>query len=305
MKLVYSDGFDLNLGNHVFPSAKYRWVRDRILADALFPSSDFVEPLPARDDDIGRVHSRNYYTRLKSGGLSSEEIVRLEIPYSRELVDAIWLGVGGTIAACRHALADGAGATIGGGYHHAFPEHGEGFCALNDVAVAIRTLQHEGAIQTAMTVDCDVHHGNGTAAIFAGDSTVFTFSIHQLNNYPFHKPASDLDIHLEDRTRDDAYLDELSWALNKSLESFRPDIIVYLAGADPFKEDQLGGLSLSIHGLRCRDRLVFQAARKMNIPLAVTLAGGYAFDVEDTVRIHCNTLSEAREIFDPPQSSNP
>jgi acetoin utilization deacetylase AcuC-like enzyme len=220
----------------------------------------------------------------------------LEIPYSRERVEAVWLAAGGSILAAQCALRDGFGANLGGGFHHAYPDHGEGFCAIHDVAVAIRRLQAEGAIRKAMVVDTDVHHGNGTAAIFGGDASVFTISIHQENNYPAHKPPSNIDLHMMDRVDDDEYLGALLPAVRRALDDFRPELLFYVGGADPFCEDQLGGLSLTKNGLKERDRRVFEEARRRSIPVATALAGGYARRVEDTVRIHVNTILAARDV---------
>lgn len=295
MKLVYSDHYDLNLGNHVFPAIKYRLVKEKLLRDGNARPEDFVEPPAASDEDVALVHHREYIRKLQTGKLSYLEILRLEIPYSPELIRAVWLCAGGSILAGRLALEDRIAVNIGGGFHHAYPDHGEGFCVLNDIAIAIRRLQKDSAIARAMTVDCDVHQGNGTAAVFAGDHTVFTLSIHQENNYPYPKPPSDLDINLEDGVGDDEYLARLEEGLEKSLAEFRPELMVYVAGADPYREDQLGGLRLTVEGLEKRDRLVFQKARAKKIPVAVTLAGGYARKVEDTVLIHCNTARIAKE----------
>jgi acetoin utilization deacetylase AcuC-like enzyme len=297
MKLVYSAQYDLNLGNHVFPSIKYRLIREKLLRDQVAGPQDFVEPPPASEDDIALVHSRDYIRKLQAGKLSYLEILRLEIPYSPELVRAVWLSAGGSILAGRLALQDGAAANVGGGFHHAYPDHGEGFCVLNDFAIGIRRLQKDKAIERAMTVDCDVHQGNGTAAIFAGDSTVFTLSIHQENNYPYPKPPSTLDINLRDGVEDAEYLEELEKGLDQALREFQPDLIYYVAGADPYRHDQLGGLKLSIDGLARRDRLVFEKARAKNIPVAITLAGGYARRVEDTIDIHTNTIRIAKEFI--------
>ena len=296
MRVIYSKDYDLNLGNHVFPSIKYRLIKEKLLRDQIVNSEDIVEPRAASEDDIALVHARDYIRKLQAGKLSYLEILKLEIPYSPELVRAVWLAAGGSILAGRLALQDGACANIGGGFHHAYPDHGEGFCALNDFAIGIRRLQKDKIIERAMTVDCDVHHGNGTAAIFAGDESVFTLSIHQLNNYPYPKPASTLDINLHDGAEDAEYLDELGKGLDQALASFQPDLIYYVAGADPYLDDQLGGLKLSIEGLEKRDRLVFEKARAKNIPVAVTLAGGYARNVEDTVDIHTNTIRVAKEF---------
>ena len=296
MKLIYSDQYDLNLGNHVFPSIKYRLIKEALLGQGQAQPEDFVEPPVAADDDVALVHDREYIRKLRTGKLSYLEILRMEIPYSLELVHAVWLCAGGSILAGRLALADGAGVNIGGGFHHAFPDHGEGFCVLHDVAIAIRALQKDHTIERAMTVDCDVHQGNGTAAIFRGDRSVFTLSIHQANNYPYPKPPSSLDLNLGDGADDAEYLSALEVGLDKSLAEFQPDLILYLAGADPYCEDQLGGLGLTREGLEKRDRLVFQKARAKKIPVAVTLAGGYARRVEDTVLIHINTIRVAREF---------
>ncbi|MGB9487398.1 MAG: histone deacetylase [Terriglobia bacterium] len=296
MKLVYSDRYDLNLGSHVFPSIKYRLVKEKLLRERLAEPGDFVEPPPASDDDIALVHHREYLRRLQAGKLSYLEVLRLEIPYSPELVRAVWLCTGGSILAGRLALEERVGVNVGGGFHHAYPDHGEGFCVLNDFAVAIRRLQKDKTIGQAMTVDCDVHQGNGTAAIFGGDHTVFTLSIHQENNYPYPKPPSSLDINLRDGVGDEEYLRELGQGLDRALAEFRPDLIFYLAGADPYRDDQLGGLKLSLEGLEKRDRLVFEKASGRNIPVAVTLAGGYARQLEDTIQIHSNTIRVAKEF---------
>jgi acetoin utilization deacetylase AcuC-like enzyme len=296
LKLVYSDRYDLNLGSHVFPSIKYRLVKEKLLREHIAEPGDFVEPPPASDDDIALVHHREYLRKLQAGKLSYLDVLRLEIPYSPELVRAVWLCTGGSILAGRLALEDGVGVNVGGGFHHAYPDHGEGFCVLNDFAVAIRRLQKDKTIEQAMTVDCDVHQGNGTAAIFGGDHTVFTLSIHQENNYPYPKPPSSLDINLRDGVGDEEYLRELTQGLDRALAEFRPDLIFYLAGADPYRDDQLGGLKLSLEGLEKRDRLVFEKASGGNIPVAVTLAGGYARQLEDTIQIHSNTIRVAREF---------
>ena len=221
------------------------------------------------------------------------ELLTLEIPYSEAMVRAFWLATGGTILAARNALRDRLGFNLSGGFHHAFPDHGEGFCAIHDVAIAIRKMQKEGLVQKAMVVDCDVHHGNGTAGIFAGDKTVLTLSIHQYNNYPTEKPPSTIDIHLSDGTGDDEYLKRLQQACEFAINGFAPDLLMYIAGADPYFDDQLGGLGLTMEGLMARDQLVLDLCRSRNIPVAITLAGGYARNVEDTVRIHCNTVKAA------------
>ena len=324
-KLVYSDAYYLPIGEHVFPAEKYRRIRDRLLADGIAEANDFLEPEPATDQDILLVHKPEYVHKLKTGTLSPREEMEMEVPYSRDLVEAFWLAAGGSILAAQQALADGVGISIGGGFHHAFPDHGEGFCMIHDVAVAIRRLQRDDQIRTAMTVDCDVHQGNGTATIFAGTriasellpsaghsmrsssppgkmrgahaEDVFTISLHQQNNYPVFKPPSSLDLNLPDGMGDAEYLACVGDALSLGLSTFKPELICYLAGADPYREDQLGGLSLTIEGLKKRDALVFQIAKAERIPVMVTLAGGYAQNVEDTVTIHCNTVIAAKEVF--------
>jgi acetoin utilization deacetylase AcuC-like enzyme len=320
-KLVYSDDYYLPIGTHVFPAEKYKRIHDRLLASGIAAASDFVTPRPATDEDVLLVHTPRYVEKLITGTLSRQEELQLEVPYSQELVRAFWLAAGGSILAADYALHDGVAISIGGGFHHAFPDHGEGFCLIHDVAIAIRRMQHDGRIRAAMTVDCDVHQGNGTAAIFAGtrrasdplpsvptsalnakmrsthDGDVFTISLHQENNYPMWKPPSSIDIDLPDGTGDDDYLAWLDNALSSGLRQFDPELICYIAGADPYCEDQLGGLSLTMDGLKKRDGLVFRIARARNIPVMVTYAGGYARNVEDTVTIHCNTVIAAMEVF--------
>ena len=295
-KLVYHDSYDLNLGAHVFPSQKFRLIAEKLLLDRIASKEDFLRPEAARDADILRVHTAEWVKKLKTGTLTYSDIMKLEVPYSQELVEAFWLAAGGTIAAAQAALRDGIACNLGGGFHHAFPEHGEGFCAIHDVAVAIRRMQNDGAIRSAMVVDTDVHHGNGTAAIFAKDDSVFTLSIHQANNYPAHKPASSLDLNMEDGVDDQEYLTALLPALRHSLDRFQADMVFYIGGADPFCEDQLGGLALTMAGLKSRDASVFEEACKRKIPVVSTLAGGYARRLLDTVQIHVNTVLAAREI---------
>lgn len=294
-KLIYDARYDLHLGAHVFPSQKYRMVHDRLLEEGLATAEDFLAPQPASDDDVLRVHSQEYVYKLKTGTLSYPEILRMEVPYSKELMDACWLAAGGSILAGQRALQDDWSANIGGGFHHAYPDHGEGFCVIHDVAVAIRRLQFDRLIETAMVVDTDVHQGNGTAAIFGGDGTVFTLSIHQENNYPYPKPPSTMDINLRDGVGDEDYLGILEKHLHKAFHDFSPQILFYVGGADPYREDQLGGLALTMEGLARRDALVFDYARRHKTPVAITLAGGYARSVADTVQIHVNTILAARE----------
>jgi acetoin utilization deacetylase AcuC-like enzyme len=329
-KLVYSDDYYLPIGSHVFPAEKYRCIHDRLLKSGIAEPGDFVTPRPATDQDVLLVHTPQYVEKLKTGTLSAREELELEVPYSPELVRAFWLAAGGSMLAADYALNDGIAISIGGGFHHAFPDHGEGFCVIHDVAIAIRRMQRDDKIRTAMTVDCDVHQGNGTAAIFAGTripsepplvptfttnpsnpakataktgiptthtGEVFTISLHQQNNYPLFKPPSSLDLNLPDGMGDAEYLACLGDALSLGLREFKPELICYLAGADPYCEDQLGGLSLTIEGLKERDALVFRMAKAERIPVMVTLAGGYALKVEDTITIHCNTVLAAKEVF--------
>lgn len=294
-KLVYHDGYDLNLGAHVFPSQKFKLIAKKLLEEDIASKEDFLHPQPASDSDILRVHTADWVRKLKTGTLTPGDIMKLEVPYSPELVNAFWLAAGGTIAAAQSALRDGFGCNLGGGFHHAYPGHGEGFCAIHDVAVAVRRMQSDGAIRKAMVIDTDVHHGNGTAAIFAKDDSVFTLSIHQENNYPAHKPASSLDLDMEDGAGDEDYLDALLPAVRHAIEKFQPEMVFYVGGADPYREDQLGGLALSISGLKSRDSGVFEEARRRNIPVVTTLAGGYARRLMDTVQIHVNTILAAMD----------
>lgn len=293
MQLVYHPGYDLSLGDHVFPSVKFRLIHERLMREGFAA----VEPAAATLDDVMRVHSQEWAHGLRHGTLSYHQILKLEIPYSSRMVDAKFLAAGGTILAARLALQHGVAASIGGGFHHAFANHGEGFCALNDIAIGIRALQHDGLIERAMVLDADVHQGNGTAAIFADDSSVFTISLHQLANYPGVKPFSNIDAHLPDGMGDSDYLRFLDRILRGSLQAFRPQLLMYVAGADPYLDDKLGGLALTLDGLRRRDELVFRLAKQHNVPVAVTLAGGYAVLLEDTVTIHANTIRAAAGVF--------
>ena len=290
MKLVHSSAYQIDIGPHVWPTAKYDLVRARLLAGALVTSADFVEPVPASWEILALAHTPDYLARVRHVRLSPEEVARLEVPLTPAIADGFRLMTGGTVTAARLALDDGLAVHLGGGLHHAFAGHGEGFCLFNDVAVSVRELQRDGRITRAAIVDCDVHQGNGTAAIFAGDDRVFTFSLHQQHNYPLVKPPSDLDIGLPDGTSDGTYLHELELAMPDVLAD-EPELIYYLAGADPYQLDQLGGLRLTMEGLRQRDRLVLEAAGA--VPLVIVLAGGYARRIEDTVAIHTATVVEA------------
>ncbi len=330
-KLIYSDAYYLPIGEHIFPAAKYRLTRDRLLARGIADAGDFLVPEKAQDRDVLLAHGNDWVYKLQTGTVSAREELQLEIPYSDHLVDAFWLHAGGSMLAGRCALADGVAINLGGGFHHAFPDHGEGFCMINDIAIAIRRLQKDGKIERALVVDCDVHQGNGTAVIFGrkralaqasqalpsvaapllhrtehGSSRelpategldVFTISLHQENNYPSWKPPSTIDVNLPDAIDDEPYLGWLDNAVSSALRHFAPQFISYVAGADPYEQDQLGGLNLSIEGLKRRDEFVFRVAKSRKIPVMVTLAGGYAQNLNDTVTIHANTVEAARQVF--------
>jgi acetoin utilization deacetylase AcuC-like enzyme len=291
MIVVYSPEYQIDIGAHVFPTAKYRRVFERIRAvDAATP---FIGPRAAAWDDLALVHTADYLGKIRSGRFGLGELAQLEIPWSPAIVEGFRLMTGGTIEAARLALdlPDGRAFHVGGGFHHAFADHGEGFCLFNDVAVAVRVLRKEGLIRRAAVIDLDVHHGNGTAAIFARDPDVFTFSMHQENNYPAVKPRGSLDIGLSDAAGDDLYLRRLEEAL-PNVAAHGADIVFYLAGADPYADDQLGGLALTREGLRARDRMVLDACAAHGVPTVVLLAGGYARRLEDTVDIHVATFEE-------------
>jgi len=307
LHVVYSARYWIDIGPHVFPTEKYQRVHARLLEAGVIQPSDVVEPEPATWDELALVHTAEYLAKMRDGTLLPEDVAQLELPWSQEMVDGFRLMTGGTIRAgliasgsevrslkseVGHGLqAVPVVAHIGGGLHHAFPNHGEGFCPFNDVAVAARVLQSRG-IERIAIVDLDVHHGNGTAFIFESDPRVFTFSMHQQHNYPMWKPRGSLDIGLADGTHDPAYLRELEGALPRVM-AHQPACVFYLAGADPYEDDQLGGLRLTKDGLRQRDRLVIDAVRGAGIPLVITLAGGYARRAEDTVSIHAATIEEA------------
>jgi len=297
VKLIYSEKYRVDIGAHVFPTEKYGLIKEKLIKERLFEQADFLPPPMPDEKDILSVHTEEYLDKLKEGKLSMMEIMTMELPYSQELFEASLLCVGGTIQACRNAIESGLGIHVGGGFHHAFPDHGEGFCVLNDIACGIRHLQKTKKIAKALIVDCDLHQGNGTAYIFREDRSVFTFSIHQENNYPGIKPPSDLDIGLDDGTADEEYLQKLIENVPGIISSFEPELILFVAGADPYERDQIGGLSLTIEGLKRRDELVIGWAKDSNTPLCIVLAGGYAFEVSDTVAIHCNTIRTAINIF--------
>jgi len=278
---------------HRFPIEKYALLRDAVVAEGLIAASDVHEPERATREELERVHTRGYVERLTNGTLSDGELRLLGFPWSPALVERSYRAVGGTLGAARRALEDGVAMNLAGGTHHAFPDRGEGFCVFNDVAIAIRTLRAEGRIQRAAIIDLDVHQGNGTHAIFAGDHETFTFSMHGGRNYPFQKVPGTLDIELADGTGDDDYLALLAEALPRVLNEGRPDLVVYLAGADPHERDRLGRLKLTFEGLERRDAMVLEGCREVGIPVAVTIAGGYGVDVRETVAIHVATVRVA------------
>jgi acetoin utilization deacetylase AcuC-like enzyme len=295
-QLIYSNEYWMvETGKHVFPLQKYRLVYENLLAMGA-KKENFLRPRPAPDEDVQLVHSARYLKRVKTGGLSPAELKALEIRYSPELVRFALLSVGGTVLAARKALECGLAVHIGGGFHHAFPDHGEGFCLLNDVAVAARKVVEDKLADRVMVVDCDLHQGNGTASALAGRKEIFTLSIHQMDIYPSEKPKSTVDIGLWAGDGDAKYLAELGARIPQIYKDFRPNLVLYLAGADPYEKDQLGGLALTKAGLKERDKLVIESARRLGIAVAVVLAGGYALDIKDTVDIHLNTVRIAQRV---------
>jgi len=298
MRVFYTPRYYADIGEgHIFPIRKFELVRDKLLAEGTLDLSEIVEPAPAIIEDVLRVHTEDYITRLRNGALTNKEIRRLGLPWSEPLVRRSFYAVGGTIAAALHAFEEGYCSNLAGGTHHSFADRGEGFCVLNDVAIAIRTLRARGVIGRAAIVDCDVHQGNGTATIFAGDPDTFTFSMHGANNYPLFKARSSLDVELKDGTGDKEYLE----ILNQSLQlvfAHEPEIIFYLAGADPFAADKLGKLNLSIEGLRARDERVLRECYQREIPITTVMSGGYGKQLSDTVEIHCNTIRSVKEVFE-------
>jgi acetoin utilization deacetylase AcuC-like enzyme len=295
-KFVYSEDYwMIDLNNHVFPVQKYRLIYEKLLLMGAKKDS-FFRPQPASEEDVLLVHSSRYLNKLKSGGLSHKEVLALELPYSPELFDFALLYVGGTISAAELSLLDGLSVHIGGGFHHAFADHGEGFCILNDVAVAVEKLKREEKIRKAMIVDVDVHQGNGTASILEDKDYVYTFSIHQMDLYPAEKANSSLDVGLWSGDGDDTYLSALKTHFPRLYKEFQPDIVLYLAGADPYEKDQLGGLKVTEDGLKQRGKIIIGEARRLKIPVVILLAGGYAYNVKDTVTIHLNTVKMAQKM---------
>ena len=298
MQVFYTPRYYADIGpGHVFPIRKFELVRDKLLAEGTVEPAEIVEPGPAPLEDVLLVHTTDYVSRLCSGNLTPKEIRRLGLPWSESLVQRSFYAVGGTLAATRASLAAGYSSNLAGGTHHSFPERGEGFCVLNDVAIAIRAMRERKLFQRAAIVDCDVHQGNGTATIFAGDMDTFTFSIHGANNYPLFKAESTLDVELADGTSDTEYLETLAKHL-PSVFAAEPEIVFYLAGADPYRGDKLGRLALSIDGLRERDAYVLRECYEREVPIVTVMSGGYGKDINDTVEIHCNTIRMVKEIFE-------
>ena len=294
MTLFYSDVYVLPLpSHHRFPMGKYSRLRERLLASGEFAPDDFRVPDGATDGDITRVHCPDYLERVATGRLDAAEIRAIGFPWSERMVERSRRSSGATLAAAREALTRGWSANLAGGTHHAFRDRGEGFCVFNDAAIAARAMQAEAGLQRVAIIDCDVHQGNGTASIFAGDESVFTFSIHGARNFPFAKEASDLDIDLPDGTGDDEYLWHLERGLDEALERSRPQLAFYLAGADPYEDDRLGRLKLTKAGLARRDELVLGTLAARAIPVALAMAGGYARDIADSVEIHAATICTA------------
>ena len=294
MRVTYHPGYVVDIGaGHRFPMQKYGLVYERLLAEGTLSAEWVAAPQPVATEDLLLVHTRDYVTRFLAGDMTAKEMQTLGFPWSTALARRARLAVHGTITASRLAWRDGLAANLAGGSHHAFADHGEGFSVFNDIAVAIRVLQRDHGLQRAAVVDCDVHQGNGTATIFADDSSVYTCSLHGEKNYPFDKPPSDLDVALPDGTGDAAYLEALDAALQTVQREFRPQMVWYLAGADPYEGDRLGRLSLSLDGLRRRDVRVLSAFRNADVPLVITLGGGYAPQIEAIVEAHCQTVRAA------------
>jgi len=282
---------------HRFPIAKYALLRDAVLAEGLAVRESIHDPARAPLEDVRRVHDAAYLDRLLGGTMSAAEQRKLGFPWSEGLVERSFRAVGGTLEAAAHALEAGLAMNLAGGTHHAFASHGEGFCVLNDVAIAVRALRARGKLRRAAIVDLDVHQGNGTHSIFAGDEEVYTFSMHGRNNYPFRKVAGQLDVELEDGTGDDEYLGRLVSALPGVLATARADLVCYLAGADPHEGDTLGRLKLTFDGLMRRDAMVLEACRAVGVPVVIVIAGGYGRDIRDTVRVHVNTVRIANSFL--------
>ena len=298
MQVFYTPRYYADIGDgHIFPIRKFELVRNRLLAEGTLREDELLEPAPATIEQVRLVHTEDYISRLCSGTLTAKELRRLGLPWSESLVQRSFYATGGTIAAARAALLDGFGSNLAGGTHHSFADRGEGFCVLNDVAVAIRVLRNERLVQRAAIVDCDVHQGNGTATIFAGDDDTFTLSMHGANNYPLFKVQSKLDVELPDGTTDTEYLDCLTNHL-PAVFNTQPEIVFYLAGADPYAGDKLGRLAVTMDGLRRRDECVLRECYEREVPVVTVMSGGYGKDINDTVEIHCNTIRAVKNVFE-------
>jgi acetoin utilization deacetylase AcuC-like enzyme len=296
-RIYYSPYYYADIGKgHVFPIKKFEFVRDKLLEEGTLQSSEIFEPQPAKIEDVLLVHTEDYISRLRGGTLTAKEIRKLGLPWSKSLVRRSFLAVSGTINAAKHALEKGVASNLAGGTHHAFPDRGEGFCVMNDVAVAIEVLKRNDLAKRFLIIDCDVHQGNGTAFIFKDDEAVFTFSMHGAKNYPLFKEISNLDIELPDKTSDDEYLETLNEVLPRVF-LHNPDIVFYLGGADPFEKDKLGRLNLTMNGLIKRDEAVLIFAKEREVPIVTVMSGGYAQDINDTVEIHCNTIRAVKKVF--------
>jgi len=299
MYALYSDHYTIDLPpHHTFPIQKYRLVREQLLAEGTLSAVELLEPTLVAPTDVRLVHTKEYWERLTSGTLPDRAVRRMGLPWSEALIRRSRASVQGTLTAARIAIRERVAINLAGGTHHAFPDRGEGYCVLNDIAIAIRCLQRDAWMQRMAVIDCDVHQGNGTAAIFAHEPDVYTFSIHGANNYPLVKVPGSLDIGLSDGTGDEEYLRALEPAIPRILTEFRPGLVFYLAGVDPHERDRLGRLRLTHEGLRSRDEFVLKACGDAGIPVAVTLGGGYGTDIQDTVQAHCNTVRAARAVFD-------
>ena len=297
MHISYSDRYMVPLApTHPFPMSKYRLVRERLLEEGSITNRNLAEPPLACDEDILLVHTEEYWFRCVRGELTAQEVRRIGFPWSEGLVSRSRAAVQGTILAAKHALRDGVASNLAGGTHHAFPDHGEGYCVLNDIAIATRVLWRDGLVERVAVIDCDVHQGNGTAAIFQNDPDVFTFSMHGAKNFPARKEQSKLDIHLPDSVSDQEYLAILHEQVPHILDNFRPDFVFYQAGVDPFEGDRLGRLKLTLDGLKRRDEFVIAACRERDLPVVTTMGGGYAKDISDTVEAHCNTVRAALRL---------
>ncbi|MCO5193549.1 MAG: histone deacetylase [Anaerolineae bacterium] len=298
MKIYYHDHFVLPLPEgHRFPMAKYRLLRERVVAAKLVDPADLQVADGATDSEILRAHSAEYLHKVKNGLLTKKEIRRIGFPWSPELVERSRRSAGSTVAACRAALTGDIGVNLAGGTHHAHRDWGEGYCVFNDAVIAARSMQAEGKVRRVAVIDCDVHQGNGTAALTAGDASIFTFSIHGEKNFPYRKCAGDLDIGLPDGTTDESYLEALEHSLWRVFTRGRPELVIYLSGADAFAGDRLGRLALTKDGLAARDQMVMGACLDAGVPFAVAMAGGYAVDVADTADIHFNTVRLAASLL--------